>query len=63
MDVVIGGMAITGVGTGLAETIGTAGISELEPVESCAKYVGIACTLILPFAASVTYGLTYSDEC
>jgi len=56
MNVAIGGMAITGVGAGLAEVIGTAGISELAPVESRGKYVGIAYILILPFAASVGYG-------
>jgi MFS family permease len=51
-------MAITGVGAGLAEVIGTAGISELAPVESRGKYVGIAYILILPFAASSGYGRT-----
>jgi len=56
MNVAIGGMAITGVGAGLAEVIGTAGISELAPVESRGKYVGIAYMLILPFAASSGYG-------
>ena len=58
MNVAIGGMAITGAGAGLAEVIGTAGISELAPVESRGKYVGIAYILILPFAASSGYGST-----
>ena len=63
MDVAIGGMAITGVGAGLAEVIGTAGISELAPVESRGKYVGIAYILILPFAASVGYGREIQLSC
>ena len=63
INVAIGGMAITGVGAGLAEVIGTAGISELAPVESRGKYVGIAYILILPFAASVGYGLEIQLSC
>jgi MFS family permease len=58
INTAIGGMAITGVGAGLAEVIGTAGISELAPVEGRGKYVGIAYALVLPFAASSGYGTT-----
>lgn len=57
INVAIGGMAISGVGAGLAELIGTAGVAELAPVESRGKYVGIIYMLILPFAASSGYGL------
>jgi MFS family permease len=58
INTAIGGMAITGVGAGLAEVIGTAGIAELAPVEGRGKYVGIAYALVLPFAASSGYGIT-----
>jgi len=56
VDVVIGGMALSGVGAGLAEVIGIAGVAELAPVESRGKYVGLVFALILPFAASSGYG-------
>jgi MFS family permease len=52
IDVAIGGMAIAGVGSGFAEVIGTAGITELAPVKSRGLYMGMAYTLILPAAAS-----------
>lgn len=58
IEVVIGGMAISGVGAGLAEVIGTAGVAELAPVESRGKYVGLVFILILPFAGSAGYGST-----
>ena len=58
INVAIGGMAISGVGAGLAELIGTAGVAELAPVESRGKYIGIIYTMILPFAASSGYGLS-----
>jgi MFS family permease len=56
MDVAIGGMAIAGVGAGLGELVGAAGISELAPVKSRGKYIGLAFLLILPFSASAAYG-------
>jgi MFS family permease len=56
MDVAIGGMAIAGVGAGLGELVGAAGIVELAPVKSRGKYIGIAFLLILPFSASAAYG-------
>jgi MFS family permease len=56
INVAIGGMAISGIGAGLAELIGTAGVAELAPTESRGKYVGIIYMLILPFAASSGYG-------
>lgn len=58
INVAIGGMAIAGVGAGLAELIGTAGVAELAPVESRGKYIGLIYTMILPFAASSGYGLS-----
>ena len=59
IDVAIGGMAIAGVGSGFAEVIGTAGITELAPVKSRGLYIGMAYTLILPAAASSGYGISY----
>lgn len=56
INVAIGGMAISGVGAGLSEVIGTAGIAELAPVQSRGKYIAIAYSFILPFAASSGYG-------
>lgn len=57
INTAIGGMALAGVGAGLAETISTAGIAELAPVEGRGKYVGFAYALVLPFAASSGYGI------
>lgn len=63
INTAIGGMALTGVGAGLAEVIGTAGIAELAPVEGRGKYIGIAYMLILPFAASSGYGTIPAFVC
>jgi MFS family permease len=57
MDVAIGGSAITGVGSGLAETIGTAGLLELAPVKWRGVYFGCALLVDLPFGAGLTYGI------
>ena len=62
MDVAIGGMAMAGVGAGLSELVGAAGIFELAPVKSRGKYIGVAFLLILPFSASAAYG-TFSVSC
>jgi len=59
MEVAIGGMAIAGVGAGLGELIGAAGIVELAPVKSRGKYIGAAFLLILPFSASAAYGMVF----
>lgn len=56
MDVAIGGTALVGVGGGIAELIGFAGIAELAPVKSRGKYLGIALLFDLPFAAAQAYG-------
>jgi len=61
INTAIGGMALAGVGAGLAEVIGTAGIAELAPVEGRGKYVGLAYALVLPFAASSGYGTSTPD--
>lgn len=57
MDVAIGGSAITGVGSGLAETIGTAGLLELAPAKWRGIYFGCALLVDLPFGAGLTYGI------
>jgi len=56
MDVAIGGTAIVGVGGGLAELVGFAGIQELAPVRSRGKYMGTAFLFNLPFGAAQAYG-------
>jgi MFS family permease len=60
MAVAIGGMAIVGVGAGLAEVIAAAGIMELAPVRHRGLYVGISFLLYLPIAAGQMYGLILS---
>lgn len=61
MDVAIGGSAITGVGSGLAETIGTAGLLELAPAKWRGIYFGCALLVDLPFGAGLTYGIILSS--
>jgi hypothetical protein len=56
MDVAIGGTAIVGVGGGLAELVGFAGIQEMAPVKSRGKYMGTAFLFNLPFGAAQAYG-------
>jgi MFS family permease len=56
MDVAIGGTAIVGVGGGLAEVVGCAGILEMAPVKSRGKYMGTVFLFNLPFAAAQAYG-------
>jgi MFS family permease len=57
MDVAIGGSALTGIGSGLAETVGTAGLLELAPAKSRGLYMGCALLCDLPFGAALTYGI------
>ena len=57
MDVAIGGTVIVGVGGGLAELVGFAGIAELAPVRSRGKYLGTAFLFNLPFGAAQAYGI------
>jgi hypothetical protein len=59
MDVAIGGTALVGVGGGIAELIGFAGIAELAPVKSRGKYLGTAFLFNLPFAAAQAYGTVH----
>lgn len=54
--IAIGGMAIVGIGAGLAEVIAAAGIMELAPVRRRGIYVGVSFLLYLPIAAGQMYG-------
>jgi MFS family permease len=59
VDVAIGGSAITGIGSGLAETIGVAGLLELAPAKSRGLYMGCALLADIPFGAALTYGTSF----
>lgn len=57
VEIAIGGMAIVGVGAGLAEVVAGAAVSEMAPVKSRGKYIGTTFLFLLPFGACATYGL------
>lgn len=57
IEVAIGGTALVGVGGGVAELIGFAGIAEMAPVRSRGKYLGTAFLFNLPFGAAQAYGI------
>jgi MFS family permease len=61
MDVAIGGASIVGVGAGLAEVVGAAGIMEITPVRKRGKYMAIAFLVFLPFGGCPAYGLSTSN--
>jgi MFS family permease len=63
VEVAIGGMAIVGVGAGLAEVVAGAAVAEMAPVKSRGKYMGTAFLVILPFGASSTYGKLTPVRC
>ena len=56
MEVAIGGIAITGVGAGLAELVASAGVMELVPVRARGKYVGLLSLMYLPVTGCQAYG-------
>jgi MFS family permease len=58
MPIAIGGMAISGVGAGLSQVVGLAGVAELVPVHHRGKYLGKIFLLFSPMAASSAYGST-----
>lgn len=58
MNVAIGGMAIAGVGAGICQTLGIAGIAELVPVNQRGRYIGTVFMLFSPMAASTAYGIS-----
>ena len=55
MNVAIGGQAIAGVGGGICQTVGIAGIAELVPVNQRGRYMGTVFMLFSPMAASTAY--------
>lgn len=55
MNVAIGGQAIAGVGGGICQTVGIAGIAELVPVNQRGRYIGTVFMLFSPMAASTAY--------
>jgi MFS family permease len=57
MAVAIGGNALVGVGSGLAEMIGFAGTLETIPVKSRGKIIGILFLLYIPICACGTFGI------
>jgi len=56
IELAIAGMGVAGLGSGIAQVIGIAGIAELAPVKSRGKYIGSAFVLVLPFGASSVWG-------
>ena len=56
MAVAIGGMALAGVGAGIAITIGISGIVELVPVKQRGLYLGTVFLVFTAIAASPAYG-------
>jgi len=63
IDVAIGGSAVAGVGAGLAETVGVAGLLELAPAKSRGTYAGLSILVDLPFGAALTYGTIPQSYC
>lgn len=59
IELAIAGMAIMGLGSGIAMVIGIAGIAELAPVKSRGKYIGTAFIFVLPFGASSVWGTSF----
>lgn len=57
MPVAIGGMALAGVGAGIALPIGIAGIVELVPVNQRGLYLGTVYLVFTCVAASPAYGV------
>src|SRR5271170_1261564 len=60
IELAIAGMAIAGLGSGIAQVIGVAGIAELAPVKSRGKYIGSAFVLLLPFGASSVWSRQFA---
>ena len=56
IELAIAGMAISGLGSGIAQVIGIAGIAELASVKGRGIYIGTAFVLVLPLGACSVYG-------
>ena len=57
LEVAIGGMAITGFGTGFAEVAGFAGVAELVSAKKRGYYFSIVFLFALPFGACTSLGM------
>jgi hypothetical protein len=53
----IGGMALAGVGSGLAQTVGVAGACEMVPVKHRGAYLGTIYLVFTPMAPASAYGI------
>ena len=56
MEIGIAGMAITGAGAGIAQTISVAGIAEIVPAKHRGAYLGTIYMLFFPMAPASAYG-------
>jgi MFS family permease len=56
MSVAIGASAVVGIGSGLAEMIGAAGIMETVPVRQRGTYLGVLFLLYIPICGCASYG-------
>ena len=59
MEVAIAGMAIAGAGSGLAQTMGVAGVAEMVPVKSRGKWLGSIYLLFTPMSPASAYGILF----
>ena len=59
MPVAIGGMALAGLGGGIALTVGLSGVAELAPVKQRGRYIGTVYFAFITVAASPAYGSSF----
>jgi MFS family permease len=57
MSVAIGGMALAGAGSGLAQTVGVAGACEIAPVKNRGAYLGTIYLFFILMAPASAYGI------
>lgn len=57
MEIGIAGMAITGAGAGIAQTISVAGVSEIVPAKHRGAYLGTIYMLFFSMAPASAYGI------
>lgn len=62
MEIGIAGMAITGAGAGIAQTISVAGIAEIVPAKHRGAYLGTIYMLFFPMAPASAYGRPLSNS-
>jgi MFS family permease len=61
MEVGIAGMAITGFGAGITQTISVAGVSEIVPVRLRGAYLGTIYLCFIPMAPASAYGIIFKE--